>query len=165
MSAQQGTRAAWYGVRGRLVLRSAAQELAEAGGDVCACAGVGHGWRKIVPAAVRLTLLYKRCRCDMLQSRGVRDKQRVIDCAPSNSASFRWSARGHNERRPGYRYRRSVAEHVSDAEFLQLQSFRLAGKVLFLRCLKTKRQQPCATVKYSSCSGRLVKPDADLLLV
>jgi hypothetical protein len=43
-----------------------------------------------------------------------------------------------------YRYRRSVAEHVSDAEFSQLQSFRMAGKVLFLRCLKTKRKQPCA---------------------
>ena len=109
----------------------------------------------------------KRCRWDMLYNRGVRDKQQVIHRASSNSAPFRRHARGHNFRNPGCRYRRSVAEHVSDAEFSQLQSFRLAGKVLFLRCLKTKRQQPCATaaVTYLSCTCTLVKQVAGSPLV
>lgn len=54
-----------------------------------------------------------------------------------------------------HRYRRSVAEHVTDREFDTLQSFRLPGNVLFMRCLKTKRKQPCvpaafATAKYNA---------------
>lgn len=51
------------------------------------------------------------------------------------------------------RYRESVAEHVSDAEFAMLHSFRLPGRVLLVRAVKIRRKQPCASLPRCRCSA------------
>ena len=48
----------------------------------------------------------------------------------------------------GCSYRQSVASHMSDSEFATLKTFRLPGKVLFLRSLKFERRQACVSSSF-----------------